>query len=214
MHKLLIFFALLFGTGVIYAVEKETTVLYQMDFETAEVGKIPSELLVIDGQFAVKSEGTNKVLELPGAPLETFRTLFGPTETSNVVASARILGTAKGRRSPTFGVGLNGVGGVRLQVAPGKKLLELYNGDEVVKTVAFEWKSGEWTLLQLQVRGAANGFVVEGKAWQKGMAEPKEWMVSADVATLVPGRASIWGSPYSGTPIQFDDLNVARINAN
>jgi hypothetical protein len=54
--------------------------------------------------------------------------LFGPTETADVQVSARIHGTGKGRRYPTFGVGLSGVGGYRLQVSPAKKLVELYRG--------------------------------------------------------------------------------------
>ncbi len=37
----------------------------------------------------------------------------------------------------------------------------------------------------------------------------KEWMISLDEkAPPHEGRPSIWGSPYSGTPIRFDDLMV------
>jgi hypothetical protein len=37
----------------------------------------------------------------------------------------------------------------------------------------------------------------------------KEWMISLDEKSPPPaGRPSIWGSPYSGTPIRFDDLMV------
>ena len=54
--------------------------LYENNFESAEVGKVPDDFLVLDGGFAVKSDGTNKFLELPGAPLDSFGVLFGPTE--------------------------------------------------------------------------------------------------------------------------------------
>src|SRR6266536_3558957 len=54
--------------------------LYQNNFEKAEIGKVPDEFLVLDGQFAVKEENGNKFLELPGAPLDTFGVLFGPSE--------------------------------------------------------------------------------------------------------------------------------------
>src|SRR5881394_3431200 len=110
----------------------ETKQLYENNFEKAELDKVPEEFLVLDGGFVVKEEGGNKFLELPGAPLETFGVLFGPTVTNNVSAAARIFGTGKGRRSPTFAVGLNGVAGVKLQVSPAKKLVELYKGEEVV----------------------------------------------------------------------------------
>jgi hypothetical protein len=190
----------------------QTKPLYENDFEKSAVGKVPEEMLVLDGGFAVKEENGNKVLELPGDPLDTFGVLFGPTESSNAVVSAKVLGTSKGRRFPTFGIGANGVGGYRLQVSPGKKLLELYKGDEAVKSVAYEWKSGEWTELRLQVSKVKDGeFKIEGKVWTKGGEEPKAWMVSHDDSSpAAAGRTSIWGSPYAGTPIQFDDLLVTR----
>src|SRR5262245_56090812 len=56
----------------------ETNVIYQNNFEKAEVGKLPDEFLVLDGAFAIKEEAGNKFLELPGAPLDTFGMLFGP----------------------------------------------------------------------------------------------------------------------------------------
>ncbi|MDB6125028.1 MAG: hypothetical protein JWQ71_4021 [Pedosphaera sp.] len=193
---------------------EETKPLYQNNFEKTETGKVPDEFLVLDGGFVVKEEGGNKVLELPGAPLDSFGVLFGPTEKSDVSVSARINGTGKGRRYPTFGVGVNGQGGYKLQVSPGKKELELYKGDEVAAKVPYEWKSGEWTMLRLQVRKAGDGWKVEGKAWTQGGTEPAAWTISFDEKKEpAAGRASIWGQPYANTPIQFDDLMVARVGA-
>src|ERR1700759_4324031 len=79
--------------------------LYQNNFESVEVGKVPDDFLVLDGGFAVKSDGKNKFLELPGAPLDNFGVLFGPTEKSDLQVSARINSTSKGRRYPVFAVG-------------------------------------------------------------------------------------------------------------
>ena len=185
--------------------------LYQNDFEQAALDKVPDDFLVLDGQFAVKEEGGNKFLELPGAPLDTFGVLFGPTEKEGTAVSARIFGTGKGRRYPTFAVGLNGQGtsAYRLQVSPAKRALELFKGDEVKATVPYEWQSGAWARLRLQVRKVKDGqWKVEGKAWAD--KEPSAWLVSYDEKEQpVAGKASIWGSPYSTTPIRFDDLNVA-----
>src|SRR5438874_13641621 len=58
----------------------EGKVIYENNFEKAEVGKVPEDFLVLDGAFTVKEEGGNKFLELPGAPLDTFGLLFGPTQ--------------------------------------------------------------------------------------------------------------------------------------
>ena len=80
----------------------------------------------------------------------------------------------------------------------------------VVKSVPFEWASGEWTTLRLQVRKAGAGWVVEGKAWPATGAEPTGWQISIELKEAPSaGRAGLWGSPYSGTPIRFDDLVIA-----
>lgn len=189
-------------------------VLYTNNFESAEIGKVPDDFLVLAGDFAVKAEDGNKVFELPGSPLDSYGVQFGPGGTPDVSVSARIKAIAKGRRFPTFGVGLNGVAGYRLQVSPGKKLLELYRDQELKGSGAFEWNSGAWTKLRLQVhKDAAGGWRIEGKAWTQGSAEP-DWTVSVtDKEDPPTGRASVFGSPYSGTPIQFDDFVVEKVSA-
>ena len=183
--------------------------IYNNDFEKAEIGKTPEDFTIVAGVFTVQQEGGNKFLELPGAPLETFGFLFGPPAPGDAVASARIFGTKQGRKFPAFGLSLNGVSGYRLQLSPGKKMLEIYKGDEVVSSVPFEWSSGAWTKLRLQVRQSGKGWAVEGKAWTDGTPEPAAWTVKFEDPELIkPGRAGIWASPYAGTPIRFDDLRL------
>ena len=188
-------------------------ILYENNLEKAEVDKLPDEFLVQEGNFVVKDLGTNKVLELPGAPLETFGLFFGPTEGSEVSVSAKMLGTSKGRRFPTFGVGLSGPSGYRLMTAPAKKTLEIYRNDEVQTNVPCEWKSGEWLNFKLQIRRVKDGeWKVEGKVWEA--KEPAAWCVTFDEKTEpIARRASAWGSPLSGTPIWFDDFVVSRAAA-
>jgi len=127
--------------------------------------------------------------------------------------SARLRGTAKGRRAPTFGVGLGGVSGWKLQVSPGKKVLELLKDQEIKASAAFDWKAGTWTQLRLQIRKVKDGaWRIEGKAWGQGESEPKDWLVVFDEKEEpVAGRASVLGSPFAGTPIWFDDLAVERV---
>ncbi len=197
------------------AVAAETKPLYENNFEQTEVGKVPEDFLVLDGGFAVKADGGNKFLELPGAPLDSFGLLFGPTEKSGWSVSARINGTKKGRRYPTFGVGLDGQGGYRLQVSPGKSALEIFKGDAALASVPYEWKSGEWTWLRLQITKVGEVWKVAGKAWTQGAAEPAQALIMyEDKKEPSAGRASIWGSPYATTPIQFDDLLIRRVEAD
>jgi len=71
-------------SGVAFCALAQTNVLYENNFEKAAVGKVPEDFLVLDGSFAVKEEGGNKFLELPGAPLESFGVQFGPAEASDL----------------------------------------------------------------------------------------------------------------------------------
>ena len=184
---------------------------YQMNFEQAEAGSLPGEFLVLDGNFEVKEAGGNKFLQLPGAPLDNFGLLFGPALKENATASARFFGEAKGRRYPTFEVGLNGVGGYRLRVSPGRKQLELYRSDALKKSIPLDWKPGQWTHLKLTVRKEGESWSVSGKFWQEGASEPAEpSIVHVDAAAPPSGRASVFGSPFSGAPILFDDLLVTE----
>src|SRR5688572_10403719 len=199
--------------GSTWGAEKQSKVLYQNDFSKGEVGKLPDEMLLLDGGFAVQEVAGKKVLQLPGAPLETFGVLFGPTETANMSVSARVHSSKKGRREPAFAVGLNGNAGYKLQISAAKKLVELYKGDEVVAREPLSWESDSWTMLKLQVRKVKDGeYAVEGKVWKHGAPEPEKWTVTyAEKIEPIAGRASIWGNPFAGTPISFDDLVVSAL---
>ncbi len=211
MKKVFLIGALAVGVSLAVLAQDAKPTTYTNDFEKAEIDSVPDGFLVLDGGFAVKEEGGNKFFELPGAPLESFGVLFGPTLKENQSASARIHGTGKGRRFPQFGVGLNGVGGYKLLVSPAKKAVELYKGDNAIASTSFEWQSDKWAKFLLQVRKVKDGeWKVEGKVWTEGSEEPKEWLITYDETTApVNGRAMIIGRPYSGTPIRYDDFIVS-----
>src|SRR5689334_7343490 len=78
-----------------FSAYSQAQALYENNFEKEQVGKVPENFLVLDGGFAVKEEAGNKFLELPGSPLDSYSVQFGPTESSNVVVTARINSTAK-----------------------------------------------------------------------------------------------------------------------
>ena len=183
---------------------------YQNDFQKAELDTLPEDFLLIEGGFAVKGEGNNRFLELPGAPLDTFGVLFGPASKENVSVSARVFGSAKGRRYPVFDVMLGGLNGYKLRVSPAKKQLELYRGDSLKTAVPLEWKAGKWAHLKLQVVKSADAeWRVEGKIWAEGEKEPKPAAITFTEKEEPPaGRAGITAMPFSGTPIRFDDIVV------
>lgn len=200
--------AVALACSVAFAFADEAPV-FQSDFTTAEVGKLPEGMMVLSGEFAVQQEGGKKFLELPGSPLESFGLLFGPALPAEAEATARFFGTKQGRKFPAFGLGVGGVSGYRLEMSGGKKALEIFKGDELRQGVPFEWTSGTWTFLRLRTRQEGAGSLVEGKAWAEGAPEPKEWAITLREPTPLPtGRAALWGTPYAGTPIRYDGLSV------
>lgn len=187
--------------------------VYACDFSDLPDGPLPESFMVIQGEFTVKSDGTNKLLELPGAPVDSHSVLFGPVTNAGVAIDARILATSRGRRMPTFGVGTGGVAGYKLQIAPAKGTVELQLDTQVVKSVPYEWKSGAWTQCKLRIRKTGEAtWVVEAKAWDTSGPEPANWMITHETKeSPINGQASVLGSPFSGTPIQFDDLKVSGV---
>jgi hypothetical protein len=156
----------------------------------------------------------NRVLELPGEPLSLFGLLFGPSERDDIAVRARINGTRRGRQYPSFGLGLGGAGGYHLFVAAGKDAIELHKEEEVVASTEYRWTPGVWTELLLRVgKTGQTQWRVEGKVWPQTLPEPAGWTISLSTADEPPtGRASLWGSPYAGTPIQFDNLVLTHID--
>lgn len=202
--------ALLIGLAALttYAAEP----LYQTNFEKTKTGEVPEDFLVLDGDFAVKQSNGNKYLELPGAPLDAFGFMFGPSARHGNEISARMFGTKKGRRYPVFGIALNGVNGYRLQVAPAKRAIELLKGSAVVAKVPFRWGGGEWLRLALRVEQTGTAeWTITGKVWPDGKKAPaKPTITHKEAKEPRNGKPSIWGSPYSGTPIRYDDIVVKK----
>ena len=202
----------LLAVGLVAFTAQAAEPLYQNNFEKTQIGEVPNDFLVLDGDFAVKQEGGNKYLELPGAPLDAFGFMFGPSARHSNEISARMFGTKKGRRYPVFGIALNGVNGYRLQVAPAKRAIELLKGSAIVAKVPFRWGGGEWLRLALRVEqtGAAE-WTVSGRVWADGKKAPaKPTITHKEAKEPRNGKPSIWGSPYSGTPIRYDDIVVKK----
>jgi hypothetical protein len=101
--------------------------------------------------------------------------------------------------------------GYRLLVNAAKKQLELVKSDSVVASVPFTWTSDAWLNLKLDVmRGEGGAWMITGKAWPAESSEPALAMIKAEDKGLKgQGKAGLWGTPYSQTPIYFDDIQVS-----
>ena len=170
--------------------------------------------MVLNGEVTLNSTNRNRFLSLPAEPLQPHGVMFGPAFRDGLRVAARFRGKKKGRQSPTFGLGLNGISGYRLRVNPAQKKLELLRNEVRVHAVDFEWNAEEWTYLMLQVRELPGlQWAVEGKAWIATKKAPENWTLSwKDAGAPLPGRASVWGTPFSGKPIAVDDVQVWRID--
>ena len=84
---------------------------------------------------------------------------------------------------------------------------------EIKATVNYNWKTGAWTKMRLGIHTSKTGaWKIEGKAWAAGEPEPKAAVISfEETEEPTPGKASILGSPFAGSPIWFDDLRVEKI---
>ena len=189
-------------------------ILFNEDFSKVPVGRVPEKILVLGGDFSVQEDGKERFLELPGKPIELFAAMFGPSTKAAVAVEARILGKRRGRRAfPAFGLGLNGVSGFRVLVSPAKGKMELFRGEAKLRDVPFRWERDDWTHVRLEMNAVTDGWRVEARAWsQGGKAPAKPNIVWLEKQKPLAARATLWGAPYAGTPIRFDDLRVLKLD--
>lgn len=198
------------GGSILLAQNQPSDLPYRIDFQQSEIGKVPQELKVLSGEFAVRQEGQNRFLELGTSPLNTFGLFIGPDRAVDVSITARLRSLPTGKRFPEFGVGLGGAGGFQLWLMPTIGELQLRQGKSELVKAPLAWKPGEWVHLKLEVRKTGeNSWLITGKGWLEGQTEPTEWMIRHEPTAAPPnGRASLWGAPYSEKPIQFDDVRI------
>ncbi len=182
--------------------------LYAENFDKLEA--VPDDLMC-SGEYTLVADGAGKALALTPTPLDTYSVLFGPQRKDAATARLKIKAEKKGRQSPTFGIGLNGVSGATVRLATAKDAVEIAQGDTVLATVPYPtWATATWTRFAITTRSISNGGVtVEGKVWADGQPEPATATITATLDKPLPaGRAVAWGIPVGGKPILFDDLVV------
>jgi hypothetical protein len=194
---------------VTIAADSPAPTSYSNDFEKSEVGKVPDEIMVLDGTFAVREVAGNKCFELDGTPIGSFGALFGPAGLTSCEVSARIWAEPTGKRFPEFGIGANDAGGYKLFLLPGRSMLELRKGDDAIASAPFQWTASTWSCFKLRVTGSGTSWTIQARAWPASTTEPANWTLSAKDSTAPnPGRASLWANDYSEKPVRFDDLKV------
>jgi hypothetical protein len=195
------------------AVAAEEPVAFVEDFDKVAVGEVPEDVMEIEGEFAVVEEAGEKFLRVGIEPLTENGIILGPSMKAGGRIEAKIRAYKKRRSYPRFGVGLHGISGYRLRVVPSGGTVELLRNEEVVASEKFEWKADVWTNLKLEIKAAGDAWSIRGWVWpvadgDQGKQPEKATIEHSDKEAPGQGKASVWGSPYSGRPIDFDEVKV------
>ncbi|MGC6436483.1 MAG: hypothetical protein ACON5I_09010 [Verrucomicrobiales bacterium] len=184
--------------------------IYKNNFESYELNKFPDDMMEIDGLFKVnKNEQGKKHLEMASEPLTENAVIFGPSIKNSATLEVKVRGFKKRRSYPRFGIGLHGISGFRLRVVPSKNKIELVKNEEPVKSVPFEWNSEKWSNLRLQIEFSNDKSLIKGWVWDDGSTPSVEPVITfSHDGTPGQGKASIWGTAYSGKVILFDDISL------
>ncbi len=183
---------------------------FSYDCEKWPEGAPPAEVFVVDGTIRITQKTGGKAIEIGIDPLVDGCALLGSSANGSASIQARVFASKSGRSYPRFGIGIHGQSGYRLIVLCAKKELHLVKNEQVIKSAPYEWTSDDWMNLKLEALEDAQGkWSISGKAWPAGAAEPQEPQIKHQDPTLKgQGKCSIWGTPFSGTPIYFDDVHL------
>jgi hypothetical protein len=197
----------LLGVASVHAEAKT----FEFDFEDWAEGQPREEAFVVDGKFAVATKDGGKALVAEVGELVEACVLLGDSAKGSASIQARVFSSRKGRSLPRYSIGVHGQSGYRLVVAPAKKELQLTKGEEVVKAVPLDWPNEAWFNVKLEVtKVEEKRWSVVAKAWPQDKEEPVSAQIEHEDATLRgQGKCSLWATPYSGTPIYFDDVKIA-----
>lgn len=192
-----------------FAVEKKT---FTITADNWPEGAPPKEVFIVEGKIQITAKDGNKAIVIdPGAELADACAQVASSAAGESSIQARVFASKRARSVPKFGVSVHGMSGYRLLVNAAKKQLELVKSDSVVASVPFTWTSDAWLNLKLDVmRGEGGAWMITGKAWPAESSEPALAMIKAEDKGLKgQGKAGLWGTPYSQTPIYFDDIQVS-----
>jgi hypothetical protein len=178
-------------------------------------GDVPKEVFLVDGTIKIAAKDGNKAIMIDPTPITDATAQLGDSSNGSSSIEARVFASKKGRAQPRFGISVHGMNGYRLFVNASKKQLELIKGDAVIKSAPFAWTTDTWTKLRLEAKKTNDTeWTITGKAWPADGEEPKDAAIQhTDTALKGQGKCAIWGTPFSETPIYFDDIKIGITSA-
>lgn len=201
----------LFATSLLFLAQA-----YSADLKTFTInadewaeGDPPKEVFVVDGTVKIAAKDGNKAIMISPDNLVDASAQVAVSAAGESTIKAKVFASKQGRTNPRFGIAVHGMSGYRLLLSPSKKQLELVKSDEIVASVPFTWTSDAWLWMKLEARKNGEEWAITGKVWPADTAEPAEPTIKTSGKGLKgQGKASVWATPYSHTPIYFDDIEV------
>lgn len=193
------------------------TQAYSADLKTFTItsdewpeGDPPKEVFVVDGTIKIAAKDGNKAIMVSPDNLVDASAQVAVSAAGESTIKAKVFASKQGRSNPRFGIAVHGMSGYRLLVNAPKKQLELVKSDETVASIPFTWASDAWLWMKLEARKSGEEWIITGKVWAADATEPAEPLIKTTGKGLKgQGKASVWATPYSHTPIYFDDIEVA-----
>lgn len=174
----------------------------------------PENLFILDGSFLVDQDKAGKQLELSGRPVGDFGFMFGPRVREKAMElNFSFLSSKQGRRYPAIAAGIGGIRGYRFRWNASTRKIFIYNDETLLSEKIFTWESEQWWKIRFQVIPLKQDKnLLKLKIWPRDLEEPKTWLVEHfDDILFKGGKCVIWGYPYAGTPIQFDDIKILSL---
>ncbi len=173
-------------------------------------GEPPKEVFVVDGTIKIAAKEGNKAIMISPENLVDASAQLAVSAAGESVIQAKVFASKQGRSNPRFGVAVHGMSGYRLIVNAPKKQLELIKSDTTLASIPFTWTTDAWLWMKLEARKSGEDWIITGKTWEADATEPAEAQIKhTDKGLKGQGKASVWATPYSQTPIYFDDIEVA-----
>jgi len=184
--------------------------VFHENFSNTPLGAEPDSLFILDGAYTVQASGSSeRVLSLPGTPTGDYGVLFGPKIKDKAVELRfSFYASPRGRRMPSIAASVGGVRGLRLRLNPAARTLTFTLDEIVLKQTTLDWKGEQWWTVRLRVV-PSTGTHVMCKLWPSLEAETVDWLVDETFEVEhKSGKCALWGFPYAGTEILFDEIIV------
>lgn len=199
----------LLATAILPAAAQEVK-KFDINCDAWSLGEVPAEVFVLDGKVSIAEKDGGKAIMIdPGTELVEASAQIGESAAGNALIQARVFASKKGRSSPRFGISVHGMNGPRLYVNPAKKQIELVRGDQLLASAPFVWVSDSWLNLRLEVtKGEGDKWAARAYVWPQNGQKPTDSLKHEVTGLKGQGKCTLWATPYSNTPIYFDDLHI------